>query len=118
MLLGDFELSTFCNETTDLLQMVGWVVTIFKILIPLIIVIFGMLDFGKAVTAGKDEEIKNSAKSLGYRIAAGIIIFFIPSICLWIFGTIDSYSNGKEGFEKCETCILHPTECKSSTKKK
>lgn len=114
MLLGDFNMASFCNETKDILEIVGWVVTIFKIAIPLLIVILGMFDFGKAVVSSKDDEIKKSAKTLGFRAVAGLIIFFIPSIVLWIFRTIDDYKNESNGFKVCETCILHPNKCGST----
>ena len=104
-------IANFCNDTKELLGFVGYILLIFKIIIPLIIIIYGMIDFGKAVVAEKDDDIKKSAKSLGRRAIAGIIIFFIPTIVIWVFGQITEYGSDKKGFEVCEKCLLHPTQC-------
>ena len=111
-----------CTRAAAILQFVGYVLTIFKIAIPLLIVAFGMFDFGKAVTSGKDDDIKKSAKTLMIRAIAGVIIFFVPSIVLWLFGTIGGYDRAKEGVEDinysvCEDCILRPwkSDCKTAS---
>ena len=114
MLLANESISTFCSKTAGLLQYVGYALTIFKIAIPLIIIIFGMMDFGKAVVAEKDDEIKKNAIKLGRRAIAGVIIFFIPSVIIWLFKTIPGYK--ADEFAVCETCLLKPTakQCNSA----
>ena len=100
----------FCGQTAEMLKVVGWILTIFKIAIPIIIIALGMFDFGKAVVSSDDDEIKKQAKTLGRRAMAGLIIFFIPTIVLWIFTTLTNYEvlGDKEDFETCKTCILKP----------
>lgn len=110
-MLGAVSIEDFCNHTTTILQFIGYALTLVKIVIPLIIIGYGILDFGKAVVASKDDEIKTSAKRLLWRAVAGVVIFFIPSIVLWLFGAIDQYTKGKNGFDTCEKCILSPWEC-------
>lgn len=113
----DLNLNTFCSETYGLLQVLGVVLWIIKLGIPVIIIFFGVLDFGKAVTAAKDDEIKTSAKRLLFRILAGLVIFFVPTIVLWVFGTVQDYNdaanrdaNGRSDFDYCEQAILKPWE--------
>ena len=55
-----------------------------QIVIPIILIVYGMLDMGKAVTAGKDEEIIKSALTFGRLAIAAILVFFVPSIVGWI----------------------------------
>ena len=43
MLLGGF-----CSQTANIWQVLGYVVMIFKIVIPLLLIVFGMVDLGKA----------------------------------------------------------------------
>ena len=102
------DISEFCTKTAELLRFVGYLLLIFKIVIPMIIIVYGMIDFGKAVVAEKDDDIKKSAKSLGRRAIAGIIIFFIPTIVVWVFGQIGTYGSDKLKFQTCEDCLLHP----------
>lgn len=103
-----FNMTEFCSKAANILQFVGWVLTVFKIAIPLLIIAFGIFDFGKAVTGGKDDDIKKSAKTLLMRAIAGVIIFFIPTIVLWVFGTINDYKETAGDFEQCRSCVLTP----------
>lgn len=72
--------STVCGQLSSFLALVGYVVTIFKIVIPLLLIVFGMLDVGKSVVAGKPDEVTKNLKSFAMRCIAGILVFFIPSI--------------------------------------
>ena len=79
-----FSMKTFCTGSAGLLQFVGYIITIVKIAIPILIIAFGLLDFGKAVVGSKDDLIKKSALSLLRRVAAGIVIFFLPTLVLTV----------------------------------
>ena len=104
----NFDMSTFCNKAYDILNFAGWVLTIFKIAIPILIIAFGIFDFGKAVTAGKEDEIQKSAKTLMYRAIAGVVIFFIPTIVLWLFNMVQGYTDIEGDFSKCQDAVLYP----------
>lgn len=93
------------------LKFIGRVVLIVKIIIPIIIVIFGVLDFFKAVTAAKDDEIKKSGRSLALRVLAGVVIFLIPTIVSVVFSMVDSWMNIKGDFNACQKCIFRVSEC-------
>lgn len=101
-----------CSDLWQIWQIIGWVLTIFKIVIPIIIIIFGMIDLGKAVVASKDDEIKKSIKSLAMRAVAGIVIFFIPTLVGLIFNMVDSFQEVKGEYQVCADCITNPgTKC-------
>lgn len=114
MLLG-FSLADFCSKTSGLLTYVGWILTIVKIAIPFIIIGLGIFDLGKAVVSSADDQIKKSTKTLLWRIVAGIVIFFIPTIVLWLFTTIDEFKNNESSIDRCEQCILYPWKCDAPT---
>ena len=82
----------FCSNTHQILSLIGWALTVFKIAIPLIIIVLGLLDLGKAAVSSKPEEIKKSATSMLWRIVGGIVIFFVPMIITVIFGWISGFS--------------------------
>lgn len=111
MLLGA-GITTFCHDTHELLQLVGWVLTIFKIVIPLIIIALGLVDLGKAAVSSKPEEIKKSATSLAWRVAGGILIFFIPTIVMVVFGFVGQFNNATtetgSDYSICKACITVP----------
>lgn len=111
--LGAFDISGFCNTMKEMVQIIGYVILIFKVAIPLLIIGLGVFDFGKAVVAEKEEEIKKQTKRLIFRVIAGVVIFMIPSIVTWLFGAISGYSSIEEqaSFDTCEKCFLTPWNC-------
>jgi len=111
------DITQFCTSMGGMLKLIGWVITLFKVAIPLIIVAMGMFDFGKAVVAEKEDEIKKQTKRLIYRVVAGIVIFFIPSIVMFIFEQVGDYSTEKDAaaFQVCEDCLLRPSKCTVSS---
>lgn len=101
-----------CKKIKEPLKFVGYVVLVFKIIIPIVLLIFGALDFFRGVTSSKDDEIKKSAKSFAFRILAAVIIFFLPTIISLIFSFINSWDGVKGDFEDCQKCVLRVGECK------
>ena len=107
-----FDISSFCTEMKGAVQLIGYIIFIIKIAIPLLIIAYGVFDFGKAVVAEKEDEIKKQTKRLIYRVIAGIAIFLIPNIIIWIFTTfVDDYAKDSQSFETCKNCFLHPNKC-------
>lgn len=111
-------ITDFCSDAANIVQLVGYILLVVKIAIPLLIIALGMFDFGKAVVAEKEDEIKKQTKRLLYRVVAGVVIFFIPTIVLFLFNLAVDYDSEKEqaGFQVCEDCILHPGsgDCKGN----
>ncbi len=92
----------------------GKIFTIVKILVPILIIVFGMIDFFKAVIASKDDEIKKSIRSLLFRAIAGLVIFFIPTIVHLVFLLIDDWKKYETSYSKCSLCISSPSKCKNN----
>ena len=117
LLIGDA--SNFCHSASEILQIIGWVLTVIKIGIPLIIIALGLIDLGKAAISSKPEEIKKSATGLVWRFVGGIAIFFIPAIVMTIFGMVGKFNDIKDDTQKsdfntCYTCITAPWGCDTS----
>lgn len=99
---------SICTELSPLWQVVGWILWVFKIAIPILIIVFGMIDLGKAVVASKDDEIKKALKQLMLRAVAGVVIFFIPNLVGLIFSMVNSWSDVEGEYKVCEYCIVDP----------
>lgn len=95
MLLG------FCQDTRAIWVFAGKVVTIFKIFIPAILVIIGVVGLGKAILADDDKEIKKEVTSLIKKVIIAICIFFIPTIVSAIF----SFAIGNDIDQDYKVCI-------------
>jgi len=93
----------------------GYLLFIVKILVPIILIIMGSIDFGKAMLDSNQDAVIKSAKALGYKIAAGVIVFLIPTIINFFFGLFesnaDNYIDGSSTFANCRTCLFDPKGC-------
>lgn len=87
-----------CNDIfgEDLLKILHDAVNLVKILVPLILIALGIVDFAKAVFGSKEDDMKKSASRFIKRVIIAIVIFFIPSflnviltIAHSIWGNID-----------------------------
>ena len=86
----------FCEATQPIWSTVGTIITIIQWTIPIMIVLLGTLDLGKAVMAGKDDEIKSAQKMLIKRVIYGVVVFFVVVIVKAIFtgiGQTDATTN-------------------------
>lgn len=108
-------LQGFCNTASPIIQVVGWVITIFKIVVPLIIIVLGILSLGKAAISSKPEDIKKNVGGLIWRFVGGIAIFFLPSIIVTLFGFFAQFNEltDKVSFDNCKTCLIYPWNCDS-----
>lgn len=101
------------GEALKIWKVVGYVLLAFKIVVPILLIIWGMLDLGKAVVASKDDEIKKATQSLAKRAVAGILVFFVPTLVGIIFGLVDGFnaSEVKAEYTKCVACITNVSNC-------
>lgn len=112
----EFDADAFCTGPVEgAFSTLGWIFFVLKIVIPIIIIIFGTIDVSKAVVASKDDEIKKSIHTLVKRVIAGIVIFFIPTFLSFIVKLINGeaiYDETSGTFSRCTYCMLNPTDCK------
>ena len=100
---SQFSADTFCTATASIWNLLGIAVTVIKIAIPIILIIFGMLDMGKAVTSGKDDEIKKQLMSFMRRAIAAVLVFFVPSIVGMLMSVVNDAVSVEDncGWAKC-----------------
>lgn len=106
----------FCAQTANIWQIVGYVLLVFKIAIPILLIIFGIIDLGKAVIASKEDEIKKATGSLVRRAIAAVVIFLLPTIVTFVMGIVSDFkTSAEEDFKICRQCISSPNggNCKS-----
>lgn len=68
---------TCAKVPVDIFNIVSMIITIMKFGIPVLLIIFGMLDLGKAVVASKEDEIKKGQQMFIKRLITAIIVFFV-----------------------------------------
>ena len=106
----------FCAKTAGLWQLIGRILWIFLIAIPILVIIFGSIDLGKAVVASKDDEIKKAAKSLAMRLIAAVIIWFIPMLVDAVISLVDRDADQVSDYKVCQKCVTSPGggDCKTA----
>lgn len=87
-----------CSDDTmkNVMALVKLVMEVICILVPIVMIVLGSFDLFKAVTAGKEEDIKKKQKALITRIIAGVLVFLVP--------TIVSLLTGLMGTEEWKSC--------------
>lgn len=76
---SDFDL----DNGENLVQMLF---TIIKIIAPVLVIVFGSLDFAKAIFQADEDKQKKASKDFAKRLAAAALIFLIPTILETILG--------------------------------
>lgn len=103
----------YCKGLKSTFVILGHVIQLAKILIPIVIIGFGVLDLFKAITGSKDDEIKKAVRSILFRAIAGVCIFFLPAFIDLIFGWVDGWNaNYQSQYEDCFRCIWNVNSCK------
>lgn len=94
-------------------NIVGLVVNIIKVGIPIVLILFGMIDLGKAVISGKEDEQKKATKLLGKRFLYAVGVFATVWIVTLVLdlaaGTIgknnEDYKYDESSWKKCWALI-------------
>ena len=96
-------------------KVLGTVIFIVKILAPLLIIVFGMIDYFNAVTSSDENALSKATESLIKRLVSGIVIFFIPTLLWGILNLLDItdgiHDLNNTEFGACTRCLLK-NECK------
>lgn len=95
-----------CSALLPLIKLIkNGVIPLIQLGIPIILIILGMLDLGKAVVASKEDEIKNAQKLLVKRAIYAIAIFFVVLIVQVVFGLLssagDDYGQQGNSWQSC-----------------
>lgn len=84
--------------------LVSYAVLIIKIAIPIILIIFGMLDLGKAVMASKEDEIKKGQQTFIKRLVAAVLVFFVIQIVQIV---VKFVSSNDTSISNCFNCFIN-----------
>ena len=86
-------------------SLVSSIVTTIKIVVPILLVIFGMLDLMKGITAQKDDEIKKGQQIFIKRLISGALVFLVFTIVQLLISFVASDENDK--FSGCVNCFIN-----------
>lgn len=99
-----------------IVNLIHYAVLAIKVFVPLVLIVFGMMDLAKAVMAQDDKIMKESQKRLISRIIYAVLVFLIVSLVQMVFnflGKAESASADKTGQAsamKCVDCLINGSE--------
>ena len=79
-----------CTSLAPVFVIIRVVFSIIQYVVPVVLILLGSIDLVKAVTQGKEEDIKKGQKTLITRAVAAVIVFLIPLIVSILMGLIGS----------------------------
>ncbi len=98
-----------CNGTIIPDQLVDIIHLIYngiRIGVPIILIIVGMFDMGKAITQQKEDEIKKAQSLLVRKAVAAVLVFLMFSIVSMLFGVVSNGSSDKTTIWACVDDLL------------
>ena len=81
-----------CGGLLNIVALIRRIINIASILIPIILIGYGLIDLGKAVMAGKEDEMKKCQGTLIKRVIYAIIVFLIVQLVVWATGLVGQTS--------------------------
>lgn len=95
---SEFDCESLIGE--EMISFINKGMNIIKLIVPLLLIVFGVFDFVKAIFASNDDEIKKAQKSFIKRLIIAVIIFFSPILVNFII----DMTNEAAGFFNSGTC--------------
>lgn len=77
---------------------------IVQILIPIVLIVYGIIDLGKAVIASDEKEIKAAQSRLIKRCIYAALIFFVVTIVSLVMDIVSVGSENPDGTAAWSTC--------------
>lgn len=102
-LLAYNDWATICSDLAPILRIVGILVKGIQICVPILLIIFGMFDFTKAVTEKSDDSIKAAEKKLVNKAVAALLVFLV----IFFVGVLMKLI-GNDDYKDCMDCITSP----------
>lgn len=68
---------TIRNIPSRLIDIINTIVTIIQIGVPIVLIILGMIDFGKSAIAQKEDEMKKGQRVFISRLVTALLVFFV-----------------------------------------
>lgn len=99
-----------CNGVVIPEALTGIISMIIKFIyigVPILLIIWGMLDLGKAVISQKEDDIKKGQSTFFKRLIAAVIVFFVVTIVIFIINILsNSGIDSVRGVSECVQQII------------
>ena len=90
-----------------LFSVTSTIILLLEIAIPILLIIFGMLDLGKAVVASKEDEIKKGQQTFLKRVIAAVIVFLVVVVVKLVVSFVASDNPNSANITNCLECFVN-----------
>lgn len=98
-------LAVSCDDLMPVIRFVKrGIFPIIQIGVPIILIIMGAIDLGKAVLSSDDKEIKGATSKLIKRCIAAVAVFFVVTIVTLLMNLFTASGSGVEGTNDWYRC--------------
>ena len=91
------------------------IIVVIKIAVPVLLVIFGMLDLFKGITAQKEDDIKKGQQLFIKRLISAAIIFFVVTVVQLLVSFV-SNEDEKTNIMTCANCFINGADSSGACK--
>ena len=88
-----------------LVSLVNTIIKILYIAAPILLIILGMIDFGKGIMGQKEDEIMKGRKIFVKRLIAAVLVFLVVMIVKWGVRFVNE-SSENSGISSCIDCFI------------
>lgn len=102
----DFSCTVFGDEVlidTQFAKITSTIILGIQVVVPIVLIVWGMMDLAKAVMAQKEDEIKKGQQTFIKRLIAAAIVFFVVAVVKLV---INFVSTDSEDILACVDCFI------------
>ena len=81
------------EEFRPLWNIVGIIINVVWIGVPILLIVLGSIDLGKAVISSKEDEVKKATKAFGKRFLYAVGVFAVVWLVTFVFTTVATATN-------------------------
>jgi len=98
---------TACDQIPPaVFNVVSMIIMLIQVVVPILLIIWGMIDFAKAVIGGDEDKIKAGQKVFIKRLIAAILVFLVVTIVKLLIGLVGQLGvEGGAGNDSVWTCV-------------
>lgn len=100
--------NNICSDGTipnGVFTLTSTIILIIQVVVPVLLIIWGMLDFAKAVIGGDENKIKEGQKVFIKRLIAAIVVFLIITVVKLLVNVIGNLGAESVDTSTVKTCI-------------
>ena len=95
----------YCTDLAPVIRLVKSVITLIQWGIPFVLILFGMIDLGKAVMSSKEDEMKKAQTTLIKRVIYAVAVFLVVTLVMFVMNLVsDAEVKGDPNTNDWQTC--------------